>query len=130
MLAGGGREAELAVRVLADQPALLVAGMAHHVPARERADPVLAEAEIVPAARLDDSPSVGLAPQALVHADGHVDLLHEIEIVLDGVDAHRGFDEIDREFFMPALQQPHGGASVVRLAEFPERIGRQHAAMP
>ena len=69
VLAGGGGEAEFAMGVLADLPALEMAGLVEHVEAAERADPILAEAEIVAAAALDDAIGVGLAPQPLVDAE-------------------------------------------------------------
>src|SRR5450755_2738515 len=48
------RQAELAMGVLADQPALEMGGPVELVEAQQRADPVLAVAEIIAAAALDD----------------------------------------------------------------------------
>src|SRR6185503_13422924 len=50
MLGGGRGETEFAVRVLAHLPSLVMAHLVEHVPAADRAHPVLAVAKIVSAA--------------------------------------------------------------------------------
>lgn len=73
--------------------------------AADGAHPILAIAEIVGAAALDEPIGVGLAPQALVHAERHVDAAAQFEHVLHGIDGHRHLDEIEIVALAPAPQQ-------------------------
>ena len=71
VVAGGRRDAELAVRVLADLQPLEVRDVRETLERAERADPVRAEAVHVGLPRDDARVRVGLAPEPLVRAHRH-----------------------------------------------------------
>src|SRR5690349_4260777 len=107
MLECGCSNAELAVGMFAELPALHVADLSQGVEAAERPDPVGTETEIVAATALDHAVGVGLAPQALVDAKRYVNLPTQVQHVLHRIDVHWRLHEIEIESCMPALQQSH-----------------------
>src|SRR5437762_4925454 len=94
--------------VLADQPALEMGRPVELVEAQQRADPVLAVAEIIAAAALDDAVGIGLAPQPLIDAERRRHLAAQVEHVLQRIDPDRRLDEVDDVPGVPTLEQAHG----------------------
>ena len=95
VLAGGGRDAELAVGVLADLQALQLGDVREPRERAQRADPGGREAEHVGLAGADARVRVGLRPEALVRAHGDRRAPAHLAQVPDRRLAHGLLDEVD-----------------------------------
>src|SRR5215212_9008842 len=124
MLARCGGEAQFAMRVLHHLPAFHMAHLIERVPPAGRPNPIGAIAKIISAAALDHPISVGLAPQAFVHAERHRDSGFELQIVLHGIDWYRRLDEIEVITLMPALEQKHRLRFGPRLVDIDSDLAR------
>src|SRR5438094_561500 len=117
MLSGRCGEPQFTMCMLADLPTFEMADLIQCVPAAERSDPVLAIAKIVATTALHDPIGIGFPPQALVHTERHADTGAQIEHVLDRIDPHRRFDEIEVEPHVPSVEGPDGLGNRPRLID-------------
>ena len=95
MMACRGREAQLAVGVLADLEALVVREPREPLEAPDRPDPVGREAVDVGVARPDASVRLGLLPQAFVRADRRLGARPYLGELAHWVIANGLLDEVD-----------------------------------
>src|SRR4051812_31576208 len=96
------------MRVLAHDLPLVMGDVRKRGKAAKRADPVWAEAEVVPGPTADQAHCIGLLPEPFIDADGRRDAALDLQCEIDRLDRHRSLDEIEVEQPVPALDRLDG----------------------